>query len=324
MTGNQEQIHMPHDTGYKYLLASKKVFIQLIRNFVKTGWAEQIDEANLVRIDKSVILQDFQNKEADLIYRAKLKDKDIIFYVLMELQSTVDFLIPYRLLLYMNEIWRDIFKNIPQKEAERKSFRLPTIIPIVLYNGQAKWTVPLNFKETLDSYELFEDHVLDFQYILINVHTYDEKELLKLSGVIGAVFLLDQAKNFEEIIGSLKKLVETIKKMEPKEFRLFIALAENILTHGISSEKKKEITSILKKTRVEEVEEMISNVEKVLKKSWEDAEKQGLEKGFEKGMEKGMEKRNIEIARQMLSDGEEITKIMRYTGLSREEIEKLK
>ncbi len=234
----------------------------------------------------------------------------------MELQSTVDFLIPYRLLLYMNEIWRDIFKNIPQKEAERKSFRLPTIIPIVLYNGQAKWTVPLNFKETLNSYELFKDHVLDFQYILINVHTYDEEKLLKLSGVMGAVFLLDQAKNLEEIIGYLKKLVETIKKMEPEEFGLFATWAENILTRDISSEKKDEIIGILKKTRIEEVEEMISNVERVLKKSWEEAEKQGLEKG--------MEKRNIEIARQMLSDGEEIAKIIRYTGLSKEDIEKLK
>lgn len=162
--------------------------------------------------------------------------------------------------------------------------------------------------------------MLDFQYILIDVLAYDKKELLKLSGVIGAVFLLDQAKNFEEIVESLKKLVETIKKMEPEEFRLFIAWTENILTRSIPSEKKEEISDILKKTRVEEVEEMISNVERVLKKSWEDAEKQGIEKG----LEKGMEKRNIEIAKQMLSDSEDIAKIIRYTGLSREDIEKLK
>jgi len=57
---------------------------------------------------------------------------------------------------------------------------------------------------------------------------------------------------------------------------------------------------------------MISNVERVIKKSMEDAEKQG------------MEKRSIEIAKQMLSEGESIEKIMKYTGLSRDEIEKLK
>jgi len=73
---------------------------------------------------------------------------------------------------------------------------------------------------------------------------------------------------------------------------------------------------------------MITNVEKVIKKSVEDAEKQGMEKGLEKGMvkgmEKGMEKRNIEIAKQMLADGEPIEKIMKYTSLSKVEIEKLK
>ena len=124
---NKNDINNPHDSGYKYLLYSKKAFVQLIRSFVKTGWADQIDEASLVRIDKSFILQDFKDKEADVVYRAQLKDQEVIFYVLMELQSTVDYLIPYRLLLYMTEIWRDIFKNVSEKEAKRKSFRLPVI-----------------------------------------------------------------------------------------------------------------------------------------------------------------------------------------------------
>lgn len=320
MRDNRETVYMPHDTGYKYLLASKKAFLQLIRSFVKIGWADQVDEAGLVRVNKSFILQDFQNKEADLIYRAKLKDKDVIFYVLMELQSTVDFLIPYRLLLYMTEIWRDIFKNTSQKEAERKDFRLPVIVPIVLYNNPAKWAVPLNFKETLDSFEIFEKHVLDFQYILINVFAYDEKELLKLSNLMGAVFLLDQAGNLEEILDRLKKVIETIKKMDLEEFRLFTAWAENILTRGLSPEKKDEIVDILKNARPKEVEEMISNVERVLKKSWEDAEKQGIEQGIEKGIEQA----KINIARQMLLENEDIEKIIRYTGFTKEEIEKLK
>jgi predicted transposase/invertase (TIGR01784 family) len=286
--------------------------------------AEQVDEANLLKIDKSLILPDFKNKETDLIYQARLQEQDVIFYLLMELQSTVDFLIPYRLLLYMNEIWRDIFKNTPLKEAERKSFRLPVIVPIVLYNSQAKWTVPLSFKETLDNYELFKENVLDFKYILINVHAYGEKELLKLSGIIGAVFLLEQAKSLEDIMGHLKKLVETIRKMEPEEFILFASWAKNILTRDLAPEKKKEVAGILEKTRAEEVEELISNVEKVLKKSLEDAKNEGMERGLEKGIEKGLEKGLEKVARQMLSDGEDIGKIIRYTGLSREKVERLK
>ncbi len=51
---------------------------------------------------------------------------------------------------------------------------------------------------------------------------------------------------------------------------------------------------------------------------------EGLEKGLEKGLEEGLEKGLEKVAKQMLSDGENIEKIIRYTGLSREEIEKLK
>jgi len=320
MPEDNNDINKPHDSGYKFLLSSKKAFIQLIRSFVKTGWAEQIDEASLVKIDKSFILQDFKDKEADLVYRAKLKDKEVIFYVLMELQSTVDYLIPYRLLLYMTEIWRDIFKNVSEKEAKRKSFRLPVIIPIVLYNGQKKWNVPVNFKETLDSYEMFEDQVLNFKYILINVHSFQEEELINLSNLIGSVFLLDRGDSIEENLRSLKRLSDNIEKLEPDEFELFFSWAKNILMRGKPEAVSNEVIKSLEKVRPGEVEEMITNIEKNLQKAWKEAE----EKGMEKGMEKGVVKRNIEIAKQMLIDGEPVEKIMKYTGLSKEEIEELK
>ncbi len=313
MTKDHNDINNPHDSGYKFLLSSKQAFVQLIRSFVKTGWAEQIDEASLIKIDKSFILQDFRNKEADVVYRAKLKDKEVIFYVLMELQSTVDYLLPYRLLLYMTEIWRDIIKNISEKEARQKSFRLPVIVPMVLYNSKSRWTVPVNFKETLNSYDIFDDQVLNFKYILINVHSFQEEELIDLSNLIGSVFFLDSAKNLEEIITRLKKLITITKKMTPDEFSLFARWTEHILARGLSIKQKGKISGFIKETRPEEVEEMITNVERVLKKSWKEAEKQGMEKGLEKGLEK--------VAKQMLLKGEPLEKIIEYTGLSREEVE---
>ena len=55
----------------------------------------------------------------------------------------------YRMLLYMTEIWRDTFNNTLEKERERKEFRLPAIIPVVLYTGQYNWTAPVQFKRML-------------------------------------------------------------------------------------------------------------------------------------------------------------------------------
>jgi len=118
----KEVIYNQHDKGYKFLLSSKRVFIELLRSFIKHEWVNDIDEANVVKVDKSYILQDFADKEADLVYRVKLKDKEVIFYILMELQSTVDYQMPYRLLLYMVEIWRGILKGYTKKRIKKERF----------------------------------------------------------------------------------------------------------------------------------------------------------------------------------------------------------
>jgi len=190
----------------------------------------------------------------------------------------------------------------------RKNFRLPVIVPMVLYNGDANWSVPIEFKDTLSNADLFEDNVLNFKYILFDVQKYEEEELLQLSNLIGSVFLVDKSSELEDIIEQLKKLISIIKNLEAEEFRLFTNWAEKILTRDVPLKEKGKVTNFFKDTRPEEVEEMITNVERVLKKSWEDAENKGVEK----------------VAKQMLIKGEPVEKIMEYTGLSKEEIEELK
>lgn len=99
-----EKIHHPHDKGYKFLLSSRDVFLQLLQCFIAKDWVKSIDEESITPIDKSFILKDFTEKEADLVYRLKIKEQEVIFYILLELQSSVDFQMPYRLLTYMTGI----------------------------------------------------------------------------------------------------------------------------------------------------------------------------------------------------------------------------
>ena len=56
----------------------------------------------------------------------------------------------------------------------------------------------------------------------------------------------------------------------------------------------------------------------------EEGEKKGIEKGIKQGRQEGMQARNLEIAKQMLEDGEPIEKIQKWTGLSEEKISALK
>jgi predicted transposase/invertase (TIGR01784 family) len=53
-------------------------------------------------------------------------------------------------------------------------------------------------------------------------------------------------------------------------------------------------------------------------------EARGIEKGIKKGIKKGMEKGIERIAINMLKDNEPLDKISRFTGLSQDEIAKIK
>ncbi|MCI7183423.1 MAG: hypothetical protein MSA05_04575 [Prevotella sp.] len=61
-----------------------------------------------------------------------------------------------------------------------------------------------------------------------------------------------------------------------------------------------------------------------IKNSVDTAKREGIAEGMEKGMKKGMNQKALDIARNMLADGVDINLIMKYSGLTQEQIEKLK
>jgi hypothetical protein len=202
-------VHHPDDKGYKNLLTNKQTFLELLQTFVGEDWVQEIADHDLILINKSYILQDFSDKEADIVYRLRLRESEVIFYILLELQSTVDQTMPFRLLQYLVEIWRDIYKNTPEKERRRKGFRLPAIIPAVLYNGKRNWTARRSFKEYQTGYENFPGRLLDFSYILFDIVRYSENDLLQAANVVSSVFYLEQNVDPLDLTGRLRELAST-------------------------------------------------------------------------------------------------------------------
>ena len=52
--------------------------------------------------------------------------------------------------------------------------------------------------------------------------------------------------------------------------------------------------------------------------------KNSIDTAKQKGIEEGMNQKALDIARNMLADGVDINLIMKYSGLTQEQIEKLK
>ncbi|MFL1673479.1 Rpn family recombination-promoting nuclease/putative transposase [Paenibacillus dendritiformis] len=297
-------IHQRHDSSYRFLLSSKKLFVELLRSFVHKGWVQSIDETNVQEIPHSFILQDFKRKEADLVYRVQLNGQEVVFYLLLEMQSKVDFQMPYRLLLYQVEIWRYLLKDEKKGQTNRKNFRLPPVVPIVLYNGKQRWTVNRQFRKLLNNEEMFGPELLDFEYLLIDVARYTEEELLSLSNTIGSVFLLDQTEDQAQLLERLGKLMHTIQQLPEESQQKFVAWMANILLQKLPEDEA-------------HIQEFVQSVKG-------DVSVMGLEKILNDIERKGEQKAKEEVAKRMIDLGLDASVIAAATGFSPDKIEALR
>ncbi|MGI9863056.1 Rpn family recombination-promoting nuclease/putative transposase [Moorella naiadis] len=205
-----------------------------------------------------------------------------------------------------------MYNNTPQHERESKYFRLPPIVPAVLYNGANNWTVASTFKEMLDSYQDFSEHLLDFRYLLFDVNRYSEEELIKAANLIAGVFLLDQKMQPEDLAIRLQKLAGVLKHLTHDEFRHFTTWLKNVVKPRMPEDFREKVDRILDASNPWEVERMIYNLEITL----EEMQQQALLKGKMEG--------KMEVAKNMLLLGIEMETIARATGLAPDEIATLK
>ncbi|PAK53048.1 Rpn family recombination-promoting nuclease/putative transposase [Paenibacillus sp. 7541] len=304
----EETIHQRHDTSYRFLLSSKKLFVELLRSFVHKGWVQNIDETNVQEIPHSFVLQDFKRQEADLVYRVNLNGQDVVFYLLLEMQSSVDFRMPYRLLLYQVEIWRYLLNDDKQAGANRKTFRLPPIVPIVLYNGKKRWGAERQFRKLLNHEQMFGSELLDFEYLLIDVARYTEEELLSLSNTIGSVFLLDQTEDQAQLLERLGKLMHTIQQLPEDSQQKFVAWMSNVLKQQLP-EGESYIEELVKNVKGGAA---IMGLEQTLKKIRKEERYEGKIEGKE------------EVAKRMIDLGVDAAVIAAATGFSPDKIDQLR
>lgn len=319
-------IHQPDDKAFKVLLQNQKAFIQLLRTFLSTDWVNQIDEHALRRLDKSFILPNYKSQESDIIYHCKLKGTDIIFYVLLELQSTVDQQMSWRLLQYMVELWRSIQGESDPQERRRKTFRLPAIIPIVVYNGTRRWSAATQFKDYLANSELFGDAVLSFQYHVFDLKRWTPADTSQLRQLLPLALNLDNANGLDAFLIKLQESVDAIRQLDEQELTVLKQFMYKVMHPMARSISQIEMSKLLKDLldNGKDGEEMVSSLSRKLYKEALALEKKGHEEGRSEGRNEGHTEGRKQVALKMLREGCAVELIAKVTDLSREDINGLK
>ena len=114
-----------------------------------------------------------------------------------------------------------------------------------------------------------------------------------------------------------------IAKFTPQEMREyeFSKMAYRDIKNSVDTAKREGIAEGMEKGMKEGME---LGMAKGKQEGLAEGMEKGMELGMEKGMAKGMNQKALDIARNMLADGVGINLIMKYSGLTQEQIEKLK
>lgn len=311
-----------HDTGYKYLLSRKATFVQFLRTFIAADWVKDVDVEDVTLIPRSFILQDFCHQEADMVYKLRLAGQDVYFYLLLELQSTVDSMMPFRLLMYMVEIWRHYWFN---EVGGKGSFSLPAIVPCVLYNGKGNWTAGTSFGRCQAGFALFKKHALDFNYILIDVNRYDKEQLLALGNLMGSVFYMEQCRGIDEVLQGLSQLAAVLDRMPEEEVQRFSAWAGKVVIKGMSDQQRQKVLDLIRRKGGKT---LITNFERIIQETWRKYRIEGMAQGRAEGLALGREEGILEgkklTARNALRMGLAPEQVARLAELSLAEVLQLR
>jgi len=135
-----------HDGSYKHIFSHPEVIIDLLRGFVHEEWVEQLDYSSLEKVSGSYVTDDLRDRADDIIWRVKRQNDWLYIYLLIEFQSQVDQHMPLRIMVYTGLLYQDLIKS----KAIGAGQKLPPVFPIVIYNGEGKWTAARDIAELIE------------------------------------------------------------------------------------------------------------------------------------------------------------------------------
>jgi hypothetical protein len=136
----------PHDLFVRYTFGQPERAAAELRAVLPPQVVSQVDWSTLRQESGSVVDPELRETESDLLFSARLRSgRPLLFYVLMEHQSSVDRWMALRMLRYVVrqlEHWR---KRNPD------SARLPVVVPLVMYHGpDGTWSAPRRVEELFE------------------------------------------------------------------------------------------------------------------------------------------------------------------------------
>ena len=127
------------DERYRTVFAFPRMVEDLLRGFAAREWAGTLDFSTLRKMPAEYVSDERLVRRGDTVWEVCL-DAGGAVLVVVEFQSSEDPRMALRLLAYTALLYQELARN--DAPGLDDAGRLPAVLPVVLYTGEARWTAP--------------------------------------------------------------------------------------------------------------------------------------------------------------------------------------
>ena len=293
------------DPVYKRLYAFPEMVEDLLRSLFPANALGVVDWTSLEKLPTERVGEDFRRRLGDAAWRVKVRpaggdDRWLYLLVLLEFQSRNDRAMALRVLEYTAMLYLELARQ----GALDGGGRLPPVLPVVLYNGDAPWRAARDVAELIqEAGPALEPHQPSQRYALLDEQHAPADDLRELTR---AVALIEQSQSADELARLAGLLVEWLRPPGRQELKRAFADWLWTLWRRLEADEDEPPASAEELT-LEEVrmtlEERVSRwpepyIRQGIEQGLEQGIEQGLEQGLEQGVEQGLERQRMLLRRQ--------------------------
>ena len=269
----------------------------------------------------SFLEEDLRPYFADVLYSLKTRQGDGYVYTLIEHQSSPDKHMAFRLMRYAIAAM--------QRHLDAGYTHLPLVIPLLFCHGRASpWSSPMNWLDLFSEPDIARQ-LYSNAFPLIDVSAMEDDEIMqhRAMAMLELLFKHIRRRDLAELLDPLVTLMSAGYTTEQQ----LTALITWMLQTGDSAQPQALLASLA--CRLPHEEEMLMTIAQKLIQEGKlegitegklEGIKEGKLEGIREGIRKGELDTRSDIARAMLREGADPAFIMKTTGLTAQELAKLR
>lgn len=294
----KKEFSITHDSFFKQTFGTKEIAQAFLRHVLSPEIVRQLNLEELEIQNGSLTDSDyFKNSAADLIYVVPLIKQgaqSLHVDVILEHKSQPDQFTIFQLTRYTVRIMEKELKAAQESDKTLKNFQFPTVIPIIIHNGDSPFASPCKLKELFNVLPGAERYTLNLEAILFDLNQIPFTQLPRDANVLEfePVLKVMQAILRHDIADRIQEALQVLRPYSqiPK-YRQLTRLFIVYLLRRARNLKKEKIKEILfSNNNIDQGDKgMVSIAEQLFMEGQSKGLEQGREKGKEEGREEGME-----------------------------------